>query len=120
MPAKNKTPVKKDDFGEFSDNPGKLYEIIERLSEENTQIKDDRLEERFLWCLVITILIDAIIFPSLGLSSPLILLLEIALLTELGKRWQVENVTMHSERLSYWITEWCKSKKNLSSGFAVL
>ena len=109
MSDKDKPVKSKNDFGEFSENPDKLYEIVEQLSEENTQIKDARLEERFVLWIVISILLAFIGLPTINwLPATILLLLGIFILIELGRRWGIEEVVIYRDKLFYWIDQYCK------------
>lgn len=85
-----------------NDESGK-DEAFARLQEEVVRLKDARLEERFIWIVICTVLVDVLWFRSV--SNPalpiVVMILELIILMILAKRMQIEDVQALMERIVY-------------------
>lgn len=74
------------------DNP--LAEVVAKLETEIEAVKDARLEERFIWIVVVISLFDSMIFGSMeSWSAPVIIgLIELVLLVVLARRYGIQEV----------------------------
>lgn len=85
------------------DDDGEKDEAFARLQDEVVSLKDARLEERFIWIVVCTVLVDVLWFRSV--SNPalpiVVMILELIILMILAKRMQIEDVQTLMERIVY-------------------
>lgn len=82
-------------------SPGLLL-AKERLEEDLEREKDKRLEERFIWILCLTLVLDVIIFANIThIGGSLVIgALEILGLMILGKRMGIEEVSEFIDKLT--------------------
>lgn len=85
------------------DDDSEKDEAFARLQEEVVRIKDARLEERFIWIVICTVLVDVLWFRSV--SNPalpvVVMILQLIILMILAKRMQIEDVQTLMERIIY-------------------
>lgn len=93
-------------FFESDDEDPEKDEALDALAKQLEAAKDGRREERFLWIVVVVILVDVLWFRNA--SNPVIpivvLLLEAVILFILAKRMGIEEVSQLFERLMQGIT----------------
>lgn len=78
----------------LKDDKNSDSEVIARLEEKIQKLEDDRNEERFVWCLIIVLLLDFLLFPSLNnwAAAIIIGIFEIILFIILARKFQIDEV----------------------------
>lgn len=81
--------------------PSAILKAHEHLAEELEREKDRRLEERFLWILVVTLVVDVIVFSNVTHvgGSIVIGVIQILALLILARRMGIEEVSAYIDKL---------------------
>lgn len=85
----------------FNEVENKKDEQISRLQDELTQVKDAIREERFIFIMIIVVILNVIFFSFIeNVAGPVVLLiLQILLLIPLARRMGVEEISLLLDRL---------------------
>lgn len=97
-------PQKKDTLGDIFDldeKPSHKDQQIEELQEALAQEKDARQEDRFIFIVVATILLDVVFFSVLdGLGGPIaLLILELLILVPLANKMGMQDIAQLMDRI---------------------
>lgn len=76
-------------------------DVIANLEKEKEELKDDRLEERFLWIVVCIIMVDFAFFANISNwgAALVIGIIEIILIFVLARKFQIDDISKLLDRL---------------------
>ena len=85
-------------------NAKQLPDSNAKLAQENTELKGNIYEERLLWLIMLIVLFDSFVFIHMrNWGGPIaILILQIAAILILAKRWDVEEAHNLFNKVLYW------------------